>query len=541
MRLRGSAPPVLEGLTFERLVQAGSAPADWLTYHGTYDGHRYSALDQINRENVRDLRVAWAFQFGMVGLIANPATYAFEATPLVVDGVLFVSGPAGYVWALDGATGEMLWQYQHPVPLDVPLCCGNVNRGVAVGRGKVFYASPEGQLVALDGVTGKPVWKQTFLDYRAGESSTAAPLVVKNLVLVGNAGGEYGVRGHLDAFDVETGKPVWRTYTVPAPGEPGSDTWPADDAWARGGGTTWITGTYDPELDLIYWGTSNPGPPFDGSVRPGANLYTNSILALDPDDGSLEWYFQVMPHDVWDYDAVNEPILFDQNGERLLAHFSKNGYLYVLDRTNGRLKYAAPFTRVTWGEVDARTGIASPRLLPTPGGTTICPGPAGGKEWNHAAYSPRTRLLYAPVVDLCAEFTTGPAEFREGMPYWGSAGMPLRGEQRGYLKAIDAATGREVWSFRNEHPMVASVLATAGDLIFTGKPTGEFLAIDGRTGELLWQLQTGSGIHGSPIAYSVRGKQYVAVPSGWGGWVKGFAPGLEAAPRGMTLYVFALP
>jgi alcohol dehydrogenase (cytochrome c) len=253
------APDVASRVTGDRLVHARSEPQNWLTYYGAYDGQRYSALDQITAANVKNLKLAWQFQAGVIGLIANPATYAFEATPIVVDGVMYVSGWDGYVWALDAATGKIFWRYRHAIPLDVPMCCGNVNRGVAVAQGKVIFATQNGHVVALDAITGLPVWDQVFVDVRAGESATMAPLVVKNLVLVGSSGGEYGVRGHIDAFDVATGRRAWRRYNVPKPGEKGSETW-TGDAWQWAGGTAWITGSYDPDLDLVYWGTGNPGP-----------------------------------------------------------------------------------------------------------------------------------------------------------------------------------------------------------------------------------------------------------------------------------------
>src|SRR4051794_23089005 len=257
-RIRGSAPPVAANVDASRLRAARSEPQNWLTYYGAYDGQRFSALDEINRGNVRNLRPAWQFEFGPIGVIANPATYSFEAAPIVVDGVMYVSGWDGYVWALDAATGETLWQYQHMIPIDTPLCCGNVNRGVAVARGRVFVVTPNGYLIALDATNGTVAWQTAFADVRAGESATAAPLVVKNLVIVGASGGEYGVRGHIDAFDMATGQRAWRRYSIPRPGEPGSETW-RGDSWQRGGGTAWITGTYDPDLDLLYWGTGNPG------------------------------------------------------------------------------------------------------------------------------------------------------------------------------------------------------------------------------------------------------------------------------------------
>ena len=536
----GTAPPVAQGVTSARIARARGEPQNWLTYYGAYDGQRYSPLDQINTGNVARLKPAWIFQAGVIGLVANPATYSFEAAPIVVDGVMFVSGWDGYVWALNAETGQLLWQYRHAIPLDVPLCCGNVNRGVAVAQGKVFLATQNGQLVALDATSGRPVWQQTFVDVRAGESATLAPLVVKDMVIVGSSGAEYGVRGHIDAFDLQTGARRWRRYNVPRPGEPGGDSWGGSQSWARGGGTAWITGSYDPELDLVYWGIGNPGPDFDGSVRPGNNLYTSGVVAIDPDDGSLRWHYQWTPHDVWDYDGVNENILFEQGGRRLLAHFDKNGHLFVLDRTDGRFVRAVPFGRVTWGAIDSRTGAVTVQRPPTPQGVHVCPGPAGLKEWPHASYSPRTGLLYTPVVETCGTFKLKPTEFEESMPYWGGE-VALDKEQWGHVKAFDPATGREVWSWRGEHPILSSVLSTGGDLVFAGEPNGNFRAFDARSGRVLWTFQTGSGIHSNPVTYSVNGKQYVAVPTGWGGWVEGYAPEMYGAPRGNALVVFALP
>ena len=537
--MRRTAPAVAAGLTSDRLIRARSEPHNWLTYYGAYDGQRFSTLEQINATNVKNLRTAWVFQAGVIGLVANPATYSFEAAPIVIDGVMYVSGWDGYVWSLDAETGELLWEYRNAVPLDVPLCCGNVNRGVAVARGKVFVVTQHGHLIALDATNGKPVWQQVFVDVRAGESATLAPLVVKNLVIVGSSGAEYGVRGHIDAFDTETGARVWRRYNVPKPGEQGSETW-RGDAWARGGGTAWITGTYDPELDLLYWGVGNPGPDFDGSVRPGNNLYTSSVVALDPDDGSLRWHYQWTPHDVWDYDGVNENILFDMNGRKLLAHFDKNGYLFILDRTNGEFVRAVPFGRVTWGDINEKTGNVTVKLTPTPEGTRICPGPAGLKEWPHAAFNPQTRLLYTPVVEACGTYKLKPTKFAESMPYWGGE-VEVDKDQFGHVKAFDPATGKEVWRWDAKHPIVASMLTTGGDLVFVGEPSGMLNALHARTGEVLWKFQTGSGIHSNPVTYTVKGKQYVAVPTGWGGWVEGYSPEMYGAPRGTALMVFTLP
>ncbi|HZB27094.1 MAG TPA: PQQ-dependent dehydrogenase, methanol/ethanol family, partial [Gemmatimonadales bacterium] len=465
-RIAGEAPGGAASVTAGRLANARSEPRNWLTYYGAYDAQRFSTLDQIETGNVSRLRPAWTFQHPITSLVASLATYGFEAAPLVVDGVMYVSGFDGYVWALDAASGKLLWQYQHSTPLDLALCCGNINRGVAVAGGKVYLATLNAHLVALDARTGTKVWEQVFGDIRAGESATLAPLVVKDLIVVGASGGEYGVRGHLDAFDARTGGRRWRLYTVPKPGEAGSETWPEGGAWATGGGAVWITGSYDPELDLMYWGTGNPGPVFLGSSRGGSNLFTNSVIAVDPDEGTIRWHYQFTPHDVWDYDGVNEMILFERGGRKLLAHFDKNGFLFVLDRTDGSLVRATPFGRVTWGRIDESTGRVTVLRTPTPEGTEICPGPAGAKEWTHAAFSPETGLLYVPMIEACATFKVDTVPFREGMPYFGGGVDVASHPQVGYIKAIDPGTGREVWSWHSEHPMVGSLLATAGGLVF---------------------------------------------------------------------------
>jgi len=540
----GSAPPVAQNVTYERILKAREEPQNWLTYYGAYDGQRYSPLDQINTENVKRLAPAWIFQRGPIGVHAGPSTYSFEAAPIVVDGVMYVSGWDGWVWTIDARTGQELWAYHHEIPFDTSLCCGNVNRGVAVANGKVFVVTLNAHVLALDAVTGKPVWDKTYGDVRAGESATVAPLVVKNLVIVGSSGGEFGVRGHLDAFDLDTGRRAWRTYTVPKPGEPGSDTWPKDgQAWARGGANCWVTGTYDPELNLMYWGTGNPSPDFDGGVREGDNLYTDSVIAVDPDNGQIRWHYQCTPHDLWDYDSVMENILFELDGRKLLAHFDKNGYFFVLDRTNGKLVRVTPFgERINWGEI-APDGKVTPKVYPQNEGEPVhvWPGPAGAKEWTHAAYSPKTQMFYIPVQDLGAEITLRHREFKESIPYWGASVSVDSKDVQGFVKAFDAATGQERWRWRDDAPICASVLATGGDLVFVGEATGEFDAFNAQTGELLWQFQTGSGHHSSPTTYSIDGRQYIAVPTGWGAWVEGFAPDMFGAPRGDALIVFALP
>jgi alcohol dehydrogenase (cytochrome c) len=540
----GSAPAT-GNVDYDRVLDARSEPQNWLTYYGTYDGQRYSELDQITKENVKRLTPAWVFQAGSVGMQSGASTYSFEASPIVVEGVMYVSGPDGRCWALDAKTGAELWRYKHASPYDVSLCCGNVNRGVAVGHGKVYMATLNAHVLALDATNGKRVWDVTAGDVRAGESRTVAPLLVKDMVIVGSSGGEFGTRGCLDAFDAETGERRWRSYMVPKPGEPGSETWPDDgEAWQRGGANCWVTPTYDPDLELLFQGTGNPAPDFDGGVRPGDNLYTDSIVAVDVNTGQIRWHYQCTPHDLWDYDSTMENLLFDApDGRKLLAHADKNGYFFVLDRTNGELVRVFPFCdRITWGEISPE-GQVTPKVYPDEEGVPVhfWPGPAGAKEWTHMAYSRQTGLIYVPVQEVGATATRRRREFKESIPYWGAGVAVDLDDFYGFVSAIDPLTGEEKWRWRNEYPMCASTLATAGGLVFQGTPTGEFVALDAETGEKLWEFQCGSGHHSSPSTYSIDGRQYLAVPTGWGGWVEGFLPGLLGAGAGDALFVFALP
>lgn len=458
---------------------------------------------------------------------------------------MYVSGPDGKCWALDAKTGAELWRYKHASPYDVSLCCGNVNRGVAVGHGKVYMATLNAHVVALDATTGERVWDTIAGDVRAGESRTVAPLLVKDMVIVGSSGGEFGTRGCLDAFDAHTGERRWRRYMIPKPGEPGSETWPADgEAWQRGGGNCWVTPTYDPELELLYQGTGNPAPDFDGGVRPGDNLYTDSVVALDVNTGEIRWHYQFTPHDLWDYDSTMENLLFEgPDGRKLLAHADKNGYFFVLDRTNGELVRVFPFVdRITWGEITPE-GQVTAKVYPDEEGVPVhfWPGPAGGKEWTHMSYSRQTGLIYVPVQEVGATATRRRREFKESIPYWGAGVAVDLEDYYGYVAAIDPNTGEEKWRWRNEYPMCASTLTTAGGVVFQGTPGGEFVALDAETGEKLWEFQCGSGHHSSPSTYSVDGRQYVVVPTGWGGWVEGFLPGLLGNGAGDSIFVFALP
>ena len=448
------APPVAADVTYERILDARSEPENWLTYYGAYNGQRYSPLDQINTENVKRIGPAWVFQAGSSGIIAGASTYSFEAAPIVVGGIMFLSGWDGWVWALDAKTGTEIWRYKHAIPFDVSLCCGNVNRGVAVAKGKVFFVTANAHVLALDATTGKRVWDKTYGDVRAGESATVAPLVVKNMVIVGSSGGEFGVRGHLDAFDIETGEHQWRCYTVPKPGEPGSETWPADgEAWARGGANCWLTGTFDAETNLLYVGTGNPAPDFDGGVREGDNLYTDSIIAVDVDAGQIRWHYQCTPHDVWDYDSIAECILFEY-GRAQAARALRQERL-LLRRWTARTaswSRSPPSWTGSPGGRSRRDGKVTAKVYPDKEGEPVhfYPGPAGAKEWTHAAYSPKTELFYVPVQDVGATATRRRREFKESIPYWGAGVQVDLEDMAGSISAFDA-NGEEKWRWRNEH------------------------------------------------------------------------------------------
>ena len=491
-----------KGVTYERILNARSEPQNWLTYYGAYDGQRYSPLDQINTENVKRLTPAWVFQCGSVGLHAGKSTYSFEASPLVVDGIMFVSGWDGWVWALDARTGAELWQYKHAIPYDVSLCCGNVNRGVAVADGHGLRRHPE-----------RPHHRARRRDRQEGLGPDLRRRAGRR-ERHGRAAGRQGhghrrqlrrrVRRRAATPTRSSARPASACGAAtwsPSPASPGPRPGrPTARPGQRGGANCWVTSTFDPELNLLYFGTGNPCPDFDGGVREGDNLYTDSGVAVDVDTGEIKAHFQYTPHDLWDYDSTMEHILFDLDGQKLAAHFDKNGFLYILDRTNMEAVRVAPFVdRIDWGEVDEK-GNVTPKIYPDKEGDPVhfWPGPAGAKEWTHAAYSPKTELLYAPVQDVGATATRRRREFKESIPYWGAGVAVDLEDMAGSISAFDPRTGKEKWRWRNDIPMCSSVLATGGDLVFAGEPTGEFNALDASTGELLWQFQCGSGHHSSP-------------------------------------------
>lgn len=414
-------------VTEPRLREARNEPGAWLMYGRDYRAWRYSESAEINTSNVQRLAPKWIFQTGVPGNM--------EATPLVFDGMMYFTAPLNHAFALDLLTGRQMWRYSKPVPQGAKGCCGTPNRGFAALGDRLYKVNFQGTLVALDAPTGKVVWETEVADYRKGFSLTVAPLVVNNKVIVGIAGAEFGVRGYLDAYDAVTGKRAWRFYTVPAAGEPGGETW-GGDSWKRGGGSTWVPGSYDPELNLIYWGTGNPGPDMNGDVRPGDNLYTCSIVALDADTGKLKWYFQFTPHDVHDWDATEDLPLVDLSLDgkmvKAVIQANRNGHFYPLDRTNGKLLAAKGYTKVTWTSgFDAKgRPILVPGQDPTEEGNRSCPGLGGGHNWQPTAYSPRTGLYYFGSTDGCHLYFKTDQEYVEGQWYQLSTVGPARENRR---------------------------------------------------------------------------------------------------------------
>lgn len=545
--LCSNATLAADEMTAQRLIDADKEPQNWLTYGGTYNAWRYSPLDQINRKNVKNLVAAWVFQTGVV-------EGGFSCTPLIADGVMYITTAWNRVFALDAVTGKELWHYYHPVPKEFGLIYGPWNRGVALGDGLVFMGTIDNHLVALDAETGEVVWDINIEDVdQCGCNITGAPIVVKDKVVVGVTGGDSAHRGYLNAFDTKTGKHVWRFWTIPGEGEKGNETW-LGDSWKYGGGATWLTGSYDPELNLLYWGVGNPAADFYGEDRRGENLYTDCIVALDADSGELKWHYQEIPHDVWDWDAAYECVLIDLpvNGKerKLLINPNKGGFTFVLDRTNGEFLGAWPLAEnINWTSGIDENGKILDRLEPPVGEPTlICPAIGGGRSWNHAAYSPRTGLFYTMGIEWCQELIVQKEEPDPGKNFFGGL-FELRptpdGKIGSHFDAYDPVTGAKRWSYDSKYPLLSSVVATGGDLVFTGDPEGQFMAFDAETGDKLWSFNTGSGHRGSPVSYAIDGRQYIAVPAGWGSAVAGLMPQLwpevEDFPGGGALFVFALP
>ncbi|MCC5811913.1 MAG: PQQ-dependent methanol/ethanol family dehydrogenase [Ectothiorhodospiraceae bacterium] len=528
-------------------------------------GQRYSTLDHINRETVSDLTPAWAFSFG------GELQRGQESQTLVHNGKIFVTGSYSRLWALDVQTGRLLWSYSHRLPDGISPCCDVVNRGPAIYDDLVIFGTLDAQLVALDMETGRVRWRDTIADYRAGYSYTAAPMIANDLLITGNSGGEFGAVGEVQARNPRNGEIVWTRpvvegHTGKLPGGEESVTGTTNaswegSAWEQGGGAPWLGGTYDPELNLIYIGTGNPAP-WNAHSRPGDNLYTSTTLALDADTGEIKWHYQTTPNDHWDYDGVNELVLFDMeldNGTVIKAgaKADRNGFFYVLDRTNGRFLSGDAFVdNITWAErIDSdgrpvETGNRPGNPAETEGdrgeSVTVAPAFLGGKNWNHMSYSQRTGLFYIPSNEWEMEIWNEPVTYRRGAAYLGAGFTikPIYDDKVGVLRAFDPKTGQVKWEAPNPTPLWASVMTTAGGLVFTGTPEGYLKAFDDETGEVLWQFQTGSGVVGQPVTWEMDGEQYISVVSGWGGavplWGGEIGPLVRHISQGGMLWVFKL-
>ncbi len=521
---------------YERLRDAAAEPENWLTYSGTYFSQRYSSLDKVTPANVDELRLQWVYQ--------TPRFGRWESSPLVVDGVMYLTQRPNDVVALDARTGRVFWIYRYANSPRQKACCGANNRGVAVLGDRVFMATLDAHVVAIDAVTGTELWKTQLGDVDLAYSFTLAPLVVKDKVIVGTGGGDFGIRGYISALDAETGEEVWRFYTIPGPGEPGHETWEAcppnpatycdPEAWKHGGGAVWLTGSYDPELNLTYWGIGNPGPDFYREQRPGDNLYTNSVVALDADTGELVWHFQFVPNDPYDFDAVQIPVLADierDNTEyKVMLWANRNGFYYVLDRETGRFLSGHPFVYLNWAEGLDDSG--RPIETPQPPGALTFPGASGATNWYSPSYSPRTELFYIPVWDNYGSVYDGaPQEYQAGRPFMGTLNPPVGewgvGTDRrgpintwteaagnGVILAIDALTAEKRWEFELTDFITSGILTTASDVLFAGARSGYFVALDATTGELLWKAGLGGQIINGPMTYEVDGTQFVAVIAG---------------------------
>ena len=525
---------------------------NWLMYLRQYDSWSYSPLERINTRNVADLVPVWTMSTG--------TAEGHQAPPIVNDGVMFITTPFNQVIAIDAKTGDLLWRYRHPMPPDIRM--GHpTNRGVALYGDKVYTATSDAKVVALDAATGAVVWEKAVEDYNGGYYMTLAPLAARGRIMVGVSGGERGIRGFVVALDAESGEQVWKTFTVPAPGEPGNDTWPGD-SWRTGGAPVWLTGSFDPKLGLTYWGTGNPGP-WTGDARPGANLYTNSVIALDVETGALKAYHQYHWNDSWDWDEVAAPLLIDlpRNGRTVpgLVHVGRNGYLWMLERGADGISFIAakPYVQQNvFTGLDPVTGRPEYDMARKPGidkPATFCPSIWGGKDWPPAAYNPGTGYLYIPANDnLCQHMVGEDVEYRPGQQFTGAQTLDFfvaeGADHVGELQAWNLSTGERVWTQEFASPNWGPVMTTAGGLVFSGGTHDRyFRAFDAATGRILWQHRTNSGITGVPTSFEIDGVQYIAVQSGWGVDAQGMTARIDRArgtetivPQGGVVWVFAL-
>ena len=559
-------------VTQERLLNSDKEAGNWLQHHKNYSATRFSSLREINKSNVKNLKVAWTMHLGGVEGGGMWTHGGLEGTPIVENGMIYVTDGWGSVYKIDarGGKGTLLWKMDPKTDRDwagAVACCGVDNRGVALWNNLVISHALDGRMIATNKETGQVEWQRQIADPEKGETITAAPLIVKDMAISGVAGAELGIRGWIAATDLTSQKEKWRTYTIPGKGEPGSETWKDDkNAAASGGGSTWITGSYDPAIDTVFWGTGNPGPNWDSQYRPGDNLYTESSLALDASTGKIKWYFQYTPNDPNDYDSVAENVLVDVSGPKgnplkLALQANRNGFAYALDRTSGKFLWGVPFVKkLTWTkglnpetgkpvEYDPNTPVQRYDAAVTPHRdnrvTDICPGNMGGKNWPPTAYNPDLKLWYIPVIESCNRVTVRDAVPEKLKPreFWTGGGPNNPFRITGSIAAIDVATGKLTGKLDLPFPSLAGMLATP-DLVFTGQPSGEVTALDAKSLEKLWEFNTGGGVNAPPVSFTVDGKQFVAILVGLGGaWDKWFiesTPELKKIQPGSMLYVFAL-
>jgi alcohol dehydrogenase (cytochrome c) len=513
----GSSPEATAGINVRQEDLLVKPPAaNWISYNGDYTGRRYSSLSEIKPANVAELRAQWVFH--------AKNTDRLEVTPIVVDGTMFITA-ANDALALDARTGRVVWHYSRPTSEGlIDDASRHISRGVALWHDRVYIETDNAHLLCLDSRSGNLVWDVAYADWNKNYGATSAPLVVKDKVLVGTSGGDDGVRGFVAAYEAATGKLAWRFWTIPAPGEFGSQSWPKD-LYLHGGGTTWMPGTYDPELNLIFWTTSNPAPDFEGSVRPGDDLYTDCVLALDADTGKLKWFFQFTPHDLFDYDATETPILLDAvyKGQlrKLLVQANRNGFVYILDRTDGKFLSAVPFVeKLNWAKaIDAEGRPIRTDVKPTPAGTRVCPGYAGATNWFSPSYNESTHFVYFMALEECETyFSKGePERFKEGEMYYSTGVKRIASEQsQKILMAYDLENGTFAWKYPQSGSGHSSggTMTTSGGLVFFGDDAESFEAVDAKTGKALWHFTTGQGMSASPMSYAVAGKQYVAIAAG---------------------------
>jgi alcohol dehydrogenase (cytochrome c) len=505
--------PAFSPVTWERLVNAESEPENWMMYSGTLDSQRYSRLNQINTDNVTELEMKWSYQI--------PVIDRAETVPTVVDGVMFITEAPSNLTAVDARTGRVYWRYDHELPEDLRICCGRNNRGVAILGETLFMSTLDAHLVAIDARTGNVLWDVEVADYEAGYSKTAAPLIVKDKVVTGIAGGEFGIRGFIDAYDPVTGELEWRTYAIPGPGEPGNDSW-SGDSWKTGGAATWITGSYDPELNLIYWGTGNPGPDWNGDVRLGDNLYSDSALALNGDTGEIAWHFQFTPHDVHDYDSIQVPILADieyqGSTRKVMMWANRNAFFYTIDRETGEFLEGEAYASQTWAQGLDPNGrpIRVPGMAPTYEGILVSPPIVGATNWYSPGYSQQTGLFYVTSFDGEQEFFKRDEEYEEGERFTGGGGrynQPMDAFHSS-IRAINPATAEIEWEFPIMPRSSAGITTTAGGIVFTGSADGYFFALDAANGEELWHISLGARVHAAPMTYAIDGQQFVTIASG---------------------------